>query len=319
MKKIISTLLVMLLALMVFTGSGLAIEFIAFGTGSPGGVYFPVGGAMSDLWSKLIDGLDVTAQSTAASVENVRLTSSNELQLGMSMGDVAYKAYHAQGEFEGDKQNILALFSMYPAPQHFITIDPEIKSVKDLKGKKVSVDAPGSGCETMSRAIIEAAGLTYDDMHVSYFSQPEAAQAIKDRNIDALFYNFAYPGSAVQEITAVRDIYFVPLEQDIIDKLTEKFGYYLPGVIPAGTYKGMDVDVPTIQVGNDIVVNADVDDELAYKLTKTLFENAKEIEDVHPVVKLFVPENGVKTGIPLHPGSARYFEEIGLGEFVLRP
>ncbi len=315
MRKLGSILLIIFLMLFVFNGIGSATIFLTFGTGSPGGVYYPLGGAMADLWTRLLD-VDVTAQSTAASVENCRLTGSNEVQLGMAMGDVAFKAYHGQVQFEGDKQNILALFSMYPAPQHFISIDPEIKSVRDLKGKKVSVDAPGSGCETMARLIIEAAGLSYDDMQVSYYSQPEAAQAIKDRNIDALFYNFAYPGAAVQEITAVRDVYFVPIDDDIIKKLTTEYGYYIAGVIPAGTYKGQDVDVPTIQVGNDIVVNTGVTEEIVYQLTKTLFENAEELHDVHPVAKLLIPENGVKTAIPLHPGSAKYFEEVGLGEFV---
>lgn len=315
MRKSLGILLTALFMMLIFAGYGLATTFITFGTGSPGGTYYPLGGAMADLWTRLLD-IDATAESTAASVENCRLTGSNEVQLGMAMGDVAFKAFHGQVQFENDKQPILALFSMYPAPQHFISIDPEIKSVRDLKGKKVSVDAPGSGCETMARLIIESAGLSYDDMQVSYFSQPEAAQAIKDRNIDALFYNFSYPGAAVQEITAVRDVYFVPIDQDIIDKLTAEYGYYIAGVIPAGVYKGQDVDVPTIQVGNDVVVNADIDEETAYLLTKTLFENAEELHNVHPSAKLLLPENGVKTAIPLHPGAAKYFEEVGLGEFV---
>lgn len=315
MRKSLGILLTALLILSIFSGYGLATTFITFGTGSPGGTYYPLGGAMADLWTRLLD-VDATAESTAASVENCRLTGSNEVQLGMAMGDVAFKAYNGQVQFENDKQHILALFSMYPAPQHFISIDPEIKSVRDLKGKKVSVDAPGSGCETMARLIIETAGLSYDDIQVSYYSQPEAAQAMKDRNIDALFWNFSYPGSAVQEVTAVRDVYFIPIDEDIIKKLTAEYGYYIAGVIPAGTYKGQNEDVPTIQVGNDVVINADIDEETAYQLTKTLFENAEELYNVHPSARLLRPENGVKTAIPLHPGAAKYFIEVGLGEFI---
>lgn len=313
MRKALGVILVMVLICTVFTGIGSATTYMTFGTGSPGGVYYPLGGAMADLWTRMLD-VDMTAESTAASVENCRLTGSNEVQLGMAMGDVAFKAYHGVVQFEGEKQPILALFSMYPALQHFISIDPDIKSVRDLAGKRVSVDAPGSGCETMARLIIESAGLSYDDMQVSYYSQPEAAQAMKDRNIDALFFNFAYPGSAVQEITAVRDVYFVPIDDDIIEKLTDEYGYYIRGAFPAGVYQGQDEEVPSIQVGNDVVVNADIDEEIAYQLTKTLFENAEELHVVHPAAKQFVPENGVKTAIPLHPGAARYFTEIGLGE-----
>lgn len=315
MRKSINIFLVTMLVVLVFTGFASATTFITFGTGSPGGVYYPLGGAMADLWSRMLD-VDATAQSTAASVENCRLVGSNEIQLGMAMGDVAFKAYNGTDQFEGDAQPILALFSMYPALQHFISIDPDIKSVRDLEGKRVSVDAPGSGCETMARLIIEAAGLSYDDMQVSYYSQPEAAQAIKDRNIDALFWNFSYPGSAVQEVTAVRDVYFVPIDDDIIDNLAAEYGYYIRGAFPAGVYQGQDEEVPSVQVGNDVVVNVDVDEEIAYQLTKTLFENAEELHVVHPSAKQFLPENGVKTAIPLHPGAAKYFIEIGLEEFV---
>lgn len=314
MKKSLLLLMIISLVLGLLYTSGVAATYISFGTGSPGGVYYPLGGAMAELWTKLLksEGIEVTAESTAASVENCRLVGSGECQIGMAMGDVAYKAYKGVAQFEGNAQPVLGLFSMYPAPQHLVTIDPNIKSVRDLKGKRVSVDAPGSGCETLARLIIEAAGMTYDDMKVSYYSQPEAAQALKDKNVDAVFWNFAFPASAVQEVTAVREVYFVSIDDDIIKKLTTEYGYYKDGKIPANTYKGQDYDVKTIQVGNDIVVNKDVDENIVYLLVKTLFENAKQIHDVHPVAKQLIPENGVKTGVPLHPGAAKYFKELGL-------
>jgi len=315
MKKYLSLILMVSLIVFMFSGISLAVTHITFGTGSPGGVYYPLGGAMADLWTKLLkaEGIEATAESTAASVENCRLVGSGEIQIGMAMGGVAFKAWEGKlSPFEGNPQPILGLFSMYPAPQHLLVLDPNIKSVRDLKGKRVSVDAPGSGCETLSKLIIEAAGMTYDDMKVSYYSQPEAAQALKDRNVDAVFWNFAFPASAVQEVTAVRDVYFVSIDADIIKELTTKFPYYKEGKIPANTYKGQDYDVTTVQVGNDIVINKDVDENIAYLLVKTLFENAEEIHNVHPVAKQLIPENGVKTGIPLHPGAEKYFKELGL-------
>ena len=240
MKKYLSLIIMISVVVFTFSGIGLAVTHITFGTGSPGGTYYPLGGAMADLWTKLLkaEGIEVTAESTAASVENCRLVGSGEVQIGMAMGDVASKAYKGVVQFEGNAQPILGLFSMYPAPQHLLTLDPNIKSVRDLKGKRVSVDAPGSGCETLSLLIIEAAGMTYDDMKVSYYSQPEAAQALKDRNVDAVFWNFSFPGSAVQEVTAVRDVYFVSIDDDIIKKLTNEFAYYKDGKIPANIYKG---------------------------------------------------------------------------------
>jgi len=273
-----------------------------------------LGGAMADLWTKLLkaEGIEVTAESTAASVENCRLTGSEEIQIGMAMASVAFKAYEGIVQFEGKPQSILGLFSMYPAPQHILTLDPNIKSIRDLKGKKVSVGAPGSGNETISKLLIETAGLTYDDMTVSYYSQPEAAQALKDRNVDVVFWNFAYPGSAVQEVTAVRDVYFVSVDDDILKKLIAEFPYYQEGKIPANTYKGQDYDVTTVQDGNDVVVNKDLDENTAYLLVKTLFENAEDIFNVHPSAKKLIPENGVKVGIEMHPGAEKYFKEKGL-------
>jgi len=313
-KKYLSLILMISLIMFMFSGISLAVTHITFGTGSPGGVYYPLGGAMADLWTKLLkaEGIEVTAESTAASVENCRLAGSGEIEIGMAMASVAFKAYKGIVQFEGKPQSILGLFSMYPAPQHILTLDPNIKSIRDLKGKKVSVGAPGSGNETIARLIIETAGMTYDDMKVSYYSQPEAAQALKDRNVDVVFWNFAYPGSAVQEVTAVRDAYFVSVDDDIIKKMLTEFPYYQEGKIPANTYKGQDYDVITIQDGNDVVINKDVDENTAYLLVKNLFENAKEIHNVHPVALQLIPENGVRTVTPLHPGAEKYFKEKGL-------
>ena len=141
----------------------LVTTHITFGTGSPGGTYYPLSGAMADLWTKLLkaEGIEVTAESTAASVENCRLVDSEEIQIGMAMGDVASKAYKGVVQLEGNAQPILGLFSMYPAPQHLLTLDPNIKSIRDLKGKKLSAGAPRSGKETLARLIIKTVGLIY--------------------------------------------------------------------------------------------------------------------------------------------------------------
>jgi len=314
-KKYLSIILMVSLLMFLFSGISIAATHITFGTGSPGGTYYPLGGAMADLWTQLLkaEGIEVTAESTAASVENSRLVGSNEIQIGMAMSSVSYKAFKGEVEpFKGKPEPILGLFSMYPAPQHILTLDPDIKSIRDLKGKKVSVGAPGSGCETISRLIIESAGLTYDDMRISYYSQPEAAQALKDRNVDVVFWNFSLPGSAVTQVTAVRDVYFISVDKDIVEKLTSEYTYYKEGKIPANTYKGQDYDVVAIQDGNDVVINKDIDENTAYLLVKTLFENAEDIFNVHPSAKKLIPENGVKVGIEMHPGAAKYFKEKGL-------
>ncbi len=285
---------------------------IKIGTGSPGGVYYPLGGAMAELCTKKLadKGIEVTAVSTAASVENCRLVGRGEVQFGMAMGDIAYQAYMGEGKFK-EKLPILAAFSMYPAPEHIITTDPNIKTIYDLAGKKVSVGAPGSGNAAMAELILKTAGI-WDKIEKYYYSQPQAAQALKDGNVDVVFWNFAYPASAVQEVAAVRDVYFVQIPDKIVNEIVSKYPYYKPGVIPAGTYKNQNVDVKTIQVGNDMIVNKDVPEEVVYNIVKTIFENAEELHDVHPVAKQLTPENAIKTAIPLHPGAEKYFREVGV-------
>lgn len=284
---------------------------ITVGTGSPGGVYYPLGGAMAELWTKKLsaEGIEVTAESTAASVENSRLVGRGEVQFGMAVGSIAYQAYMGEGKFE-EKLPILAAFSMYPAPEHIITTNPDIKTIYDLEGKKVSVGAPGSGNAAIAELILKTAGL-WDKVDKQYYSQSDAAQALKDGNVEVVFWNFAFPASAVQEVAAVRDVYFVQMPDEVLKKITSKYPYYKSGIIPAGTYKGQDYDVKVLQVGNDMIVNKGVPEDVVYKMVKTLFENAEELYDVHPVAKQLKPENGVKTAIPLHPGAEKYFKEVG--------
>lgn len=284
--------------------------YLTFASGSVGGAYYSLGGAIADTMSR-VPGFQCVSESTGASIENGRLVGSGESQFGFMMSDAAYKAANGIDPFK-EKVPLKALFTMYPAPQHILTLKGSgIKSVPDMKGKRVSVDAAGSGCEATSKEILKAMGMSYDDIKVAFLSQPEAATAIKDGNIDALFWNFAYPGAVVMDVASVRDIELIPLPEDVMDKLAEEFPYYRKGRIPAGTYKGVDEDIPALEVGNVIVVHEDMDDELAYTITKTLFDNVKSLAEVHPAAAQMDPETAWQTSIELHPGAEKYFKEIG--------
>ena len=285
-------------------------QYITFASGSVGGAYYSLGGAIADTVTK-IPGIQCVSESTGASIENGRLVASGESQFGFMMSDAAYKAAEGIEPFD-EKLDLKALFTMYPAPQHIITLKGSgIKSVPDMKGKKISVDAPGSGCEAMSKEILKAYDMTYDDINVAFLSQPEAATALKDGTIDALFWNFAYPGAVVMDVASARDIEMIPLPDDIMEKLADEFPYYSPGEIPAGVYEGVDYDTPALVVGNVIVVPSDMDDELAYEITKILFDNIKEMAEVHPAANQMDPETAWQTSIELHPGAEKYFKEIG--------
>lgn len=285
--------------------------YLTFASGSVGGAYYPLGGGIADILSEL-DGVQCTSEATGASIENGRLVASGESQLGFMMGDAAHKAVNGIEPFEKNLP-LKALFNMYTAPEHIVTLKGSgIKTIEDLKGKKVSVDAPGSGCEVMAKEILKVHDITYDDFKVANLSQTEAGEALKDGNIDALFWNFAYPGAVVMDVTSVRDIEMIPVTGNMLDKLVDEFSYYVKDIIPAGTYKGVDEDIPVLAVGNVVVVNDDMDEELAYKITKILFENIERLAEGHPAANQMNPEMGAKTPIDLHPGAERYFKEIGI-------
>lgn len=318
-KRIVRGVSVMLAAFvllgMATVESNAQTRFLSLSTGGPGGVYFPLGGAMADVLSRNMPGVIVTAESTAASVENARLVGNGFSDMGMVLGSVAYAAHTGQAPFDAP-MDIVALFQLYPAPQHLVVLkESGITSVNDLRGRRVSTEAPGSGAETIALAILETFGIDPDrDMTRARLSQNESADALVDRIVDAIFLNFAYPGAAVEQIAQVRDIDLVSLEPDMLDKIIETHPYFVPTVIPAGTYRGVDRDVLALGDSNLIIAHRSMPDDLAYEIVKTVYENAHLLHPVHPVALQLVPENGIHSPIPLHPGAERYFREAGVLE-----
>jgi TRAP transporter TAXI family solute receptor len=317
MKKVFVVAVITLVVVMAVSSPSFAAKkFITLGSGSPGGVYYPLGGGMAVVIEKADIGVRCAAESTGASVENSRLVGAGETDMGMVMGSVAYKATQAQEPFK-NAQPLAALFQMYPAPEHIVVLkDSGIKSVKDMKGKKVSIDVPGSGCATMARVILTEYGFDLEnDLTLANLSQSEMVQALKDGIIDVAFFNFAFPASAIMDLVATRDIDLVPLEEDMVNKLVEKYPYYIKSVIPADTYGDVPNDVLCLGDSNVMVANQAMDEEMAYQLVKTIFENVKEgkyaLVNVHPIAKLLTPQNAVNSPIPLHPGAMKYFKEAG--------
>ncbi len=305
---LVAALAVALLA----TAAGAQNRFLSLSTGGPGGVYFPLGGAMADLLTRQLPGFIVTAESTAASVENVRLVGSGLSDMGMVLGSVAYNARHGNPPFD-QAYDIVALFQMYPAPQHIVALKGSgLTSVADFRGRRVSTEAPGSGAETIALAILDVFGIDPDrDMTRARLSQNESAEALVDGVVDAVFLNFAYPGAAVEQIATVRDIDLISIEPEMLDKIIEKYPYFVRSVIPAGTYRGVDYDVLALGDSNVVVAHASMPEDVAYQIVKTIFENAQALHPVHPVAQQLVPANAIHSPIPLHPGAERYFREVG--------
>lgn len=317
MKKLIyfAVAVCLIFNLALVKESGAQRKFLTLASGSPGGVYYPLGGGMAVVIQKTTD-LRCAAESTGASVENSRLVGARESDMGMVMGSIAYKATQRLEPFK-EKLPLVALFQMYPAPEHIVTISGKgIKSIKDLRGKKVSIDVPGSGCAVMAKAILEEYGFNLEnDLTIAHLSQSESVQALKDGIVDAVFFNFAYPGSAVLDLAATRDIVLIPVEPAMADKIIKKYPYYLKISIPAKTYPKVDYDVLCLGDSNVLVAHPQMEIEVAYKVVKAIFENVHKgkwaLINIHPIAAQLTPQNAINSPIPLHPGAIKYFKEVG--------
>jgi len=312
-KKLITQFLV--ISILIFSVTGLAFAqktFITLGTGGTAGTYFPIGGGMAELVNKYVPNVEATAEVTGASSENARLLDSNEIQFAQANASAAYLAYYGEGIFE-KKLNILVCFNMHPSFIQFVTPrDSGINSIEDFKGKRVCVGPPGGTTYVSAYDIINTAGLTEKDFEPSYLSFAEGVTAMKDGLIDVLTVSSSVPNPAIMDISTTRDVILIPVEKAVADDLTERKPYYLPGKIEAGSYKGVDQDVPCIIVWNVVICNADLDEDLVYKCTKVWYENTDYLLKVHPIIKYMTLEVATEVPIPMHPGAEKYFKEIGV-------
>ena len=287
---------------------------LSIATGGTGGVYYPIGGGFAEMINNHIDGAQATAEVTGASVENMGLIMRGDADLALVLADTAYQAYTGTGDFEGRQiENTRALASVYPNAVQLVTLtESDIHSIADLAGKRVSVGAPGSGTELNARALLEANGVSYSDFTPQRLNFNETADAIRDGDIDAGFWSVGPPTSSILNLAATRDIRLIGLSDEEIANAQEVEAVFAPYELAAGMYDGMDEAVQTIGIPNVLVVNADMDEELAYQLTQLLFENTDELIAVHPAANDTTIEFTMNsTPVPLHPGALRYFEEVG--------
>ena len=287
---------------------------LSIATGGTGGVYYPIGGGFAEMINNHIDGAQATAEVTGASVENMGLIMRGDADLALVLADTAYQAYTGTGDFDGRQiENTRALASVYPNAVQLVTLaESDIQSIADLAGKRVSVGAPGSGTELNARALLEANGVNYEDFTPQRLNFNETADAIRDGDIDAGFWSVGPPTNSILNLAATRDIRLIGLSDEEIANAQEVEAVFAPYELAAGMYDGMDEAVQTIGIPNVLVVNADMDEELAYQLTQLLFENTDELIAVHPAANDTTIEFTMNsTPVPLHPGALRYFEEVG--------
>jgi TRAP transporter TAXI family solute receptor len=288
---------------------------ISIATGGTGGVYYPMGGGLASVLSKKVPGMSATAEVTGGSVDNLNLIGTGKPYVGFSMADAAKDAQSGQDKFTGKKVGLSTLLVLYPNRMHIVTTGATgIKTMQDLKGKRVSTGSPGSATEVMAFRVIEAAGLDKDkDMRRERLSVAESVNAVKDRKIDAFFWVGGLPTAAVTDLANTPNTQIVMIDHSKeVDAMNKKYGnLYFKDVIPKTTYKGMEKDNNVISVANILVTSPKMSEKDAYNIVKAVFDNKIELVRTH-YEYISVTLEGQKTAstpIPFHPGALKYFKE----------
>lgn len=291
-----------------------AAQFINILTGGTSGVYYPLGVALSKVFSQGMSDVRVQVQATKASVENLNLLQQGKGELALALGDSVKAA--AEGDAEaGFAQPLDRLRGMSAVYPNFIQIvasaESGIETLDDLRGMRISVGAPKSGTEFNARAVFEAAGISYDDFSkVEFLPFAESVELMKNRQLDATLQSAGLGVASLKDLSTSIPIKIVAIPEEIAETLGAP---YIAGTIPAATYDGQDADVPTVAVVNFLITHEGVSDETVYDMTRLMYENLDELRAAHSAAEAIDINNAVLgMPVPLHPGAARYFEEQGI-------
>lgn len=314
MKKIISVMLAMTVALTLVACGGASTAKMTMGTGGTAGTYYGYGGVLGQ-YIKNKAGIDVTVVSTDGSKANIQGIDAGDYQLGTVQSDVMAYAWDGTRSFEteGSITSFRVVAGLYAEAVQLVTMNPEIKSVADLAGKSVSIGAPGSGVYFNAMDVLNAAGLTEEDINAQYQSFADSADALKDGKIDAAFIVAGPPTPAITELCTTNDAYLVPIDGDVAANLMASCPYYTVHTIPAGTYAGQEEDVQTVTVKATLIVSESASEEMVYNLTAAIFDNVDSIAAENAKGSELSAENATSgMTAPFHAGAAKYFAEKGI-------
>jgi len=288
--------------------------FVSIGTGGTGGIYYPYGGGVAEVWSKYVKGVKAVAEVTGASVENVKLAHKSETVIGEVMGDVAVAGYNGLSKFKGKKYNILSMAIMYPNLLQIVALKKNaITNIEQVKGHNISTGSPGSGTNFMAEAVFKALDIPLNSYKDSRLSFTESSNALRDGTIKVGTWSVGPGTSSILDLSTTHDINIIPFTKEQTEKILASNKTYSSINLAGGIYRGVDKAVSTIGVWNVMICQKSLDTDLVYKLVKALYENNDYMRKIHPSAAYTTPENAVKySPIPLHPGTIKYLKEKGI-------
>ena len=312
--KRISLFLILCIILALSGPVSAKTTFIGIGTGGTGGIYYPYGGGVAEIWSKYVPGIQAVAEVTGASVENVKLADKGETVFGEVMGDVALAGFQGEGKFKGKKHDILSMAIMYPNLLQVVTLkNSGITNIEQIKGKRISSGSPGSGTNFMAEAVMKAVGIPLDSFKDSRLSFTETANALRDGTIDVGFWSVGPGTSSILDLATTHDIVIIPITPEQTQKVLTSNDTYASVDLAGGVYRGVAKPVPTIGVWNVMICQKSLTEDMVYKLVAALYEHNDYLRKIHPSAAYTTPENAVKySPIPLHPGTVKYLKEKGI-------
>lgn len=313
-RKIVTLALAGMMSIPMF-----AAEFITIGTGGVTGTYYPTGGAICQMVNKNKKETNIrcSVESTGGSVYNVNTIKAGELDFGISQSDTAYQAFNGEGKFKeaGAIKELRSAIAIYPELLALVVNQKSgIKTLKDLKGKKINLDSPGSGTRTTVDMILEASGMKVSDLGLANeLKSAEAPTMLQDNHIDGYFYMVGHPTANIKDAANSVDINLIPINGAGIDALIKKYPYFAKGTISGTYYKGSSADVESIGVKAVLVTSSKVKDDVVYQVTKTILDNFDKFKELHPAYKTITKESLLEgLSVPQHPGAIKAFKEAGL-------
>lgn len=314
MKKFLLGLILILsfTALLFGCGDSSKKEYLSIATGGTAGTYYPIGNAIAESLNRYIPNVSAGAESTGATIANINMLKEGSVDLAIVQNDIVFYAVNGTEMFEDKKiANLRGLISLYPESCQFVTLDSlGIKSIADLKGKRVAVGAAGSGVEANARQILAAYGVSFNDIDAQYLSFAESANALKEGSVDAVFLTAGYPTTSVQDISSQHKIRLLPVSGEKADELISKYPFYTKTTIPAGTYADFNEDVETVSVMAMLAATDKLTDELGGKIADAVFKNLDKVQTSHPVGKYITKENAVKgMSIQMNAGAEAYLKK----------